>query len=49
MFLQRRGVEFNEQLINDCEEKSKEFARVKTAVDAVTAVKRQLHSATVGN
>lgn len=49
MFLQRRGVEFNEQLINDCVEKSKEFARVKTAFDAVTAVKRQLHSATVGN
>ena len=49
MFMQRRGVEFNEKAIADCEQKSQEYARVKNAYDTIERVKQNLHSATVGN
>ena len=39
MFKKRRGVEFNEQAINDCKEKSQQFARVKTVVNMISDIK----------
>lgn len=49
MFQKRRGVKFNEQAIEDCTEKSGEFARVKTVVDMINKTKQTLGYTTRGD
>ena len=49
MFKKRRGVDFNEEAIADCDEKSNTFARVKTASEMINTIKSELAEATKGD